>query len=101
MKKPAILKTILLTAFILIAVCSEAQFPGGQGGPPPGGRRPGGRPPMGDRNREWNQNSGNTPIRQKKRVREGDTFSVVRTLGRKKMTLAVSLAGSEPQFEIK
>ena len=77
MKKPAILKTILLTAFILIAVCSEAQFPGGQGGPPPGGRRPGGRPPMGDRNREWNQNSGNTPIRQKKRVREGDTFTVV------------------------
>ena len=34
-------------------------------------------------------------------VREGDTFSVVRTLGRKKMTLAVSLAGSDPQFEIK
>ena len=32
---------------------------------------------MGDRNREWNQNSGNTPIRQKKRVREGDTFTVV------------------------
>ena len=34
-------------------------------------------------------------------VREGDTFSVVRTLGRKKMTLAVTLTGSDPQFEIK
>ena len=34
-------------------------------------------------------------------VRNGDTFSVVRTLGRKKMTLAVTLTGSEPAFEIK
>ena len=34
-------------------------------------------------------------------AREGDTFSVVRTLGRKKMTLAVTLTGSEPQFEIR
>ena len=34
-------------------------------------------------------------------ARDGDTFSVVRTLGRKKMTLAVTLTGSDPQFEIK
>ena len=31
---------------------------------------------MGDRNREWNQNMGNTPIKPKKKVREGDTFTV-------------------------
>ncbi|MBR4916792.1 MAG: glycoside hydrolase family 13 protein [Fibrobacter sp.] len=34
-------------------------------------------------------------------VREGDTISVIRILGKKKMTLAASLAGSEPTFEIK
>ena len=34
-------------------------------------------------------------------AREGDTFSVIRTLGRKKMTLAASLTGGEPTFEIK
>lgn len=34
-------------------------------------------------------------------AREGDTFSVVRTLGRKKMTLAVTFTGGEPIFEIK
>ena len=31
----------------------------------------------GDRNREWNQNQGNTSIKQKKKVSEGDTFKVV------------------------
>ena len=35
---------------------------------------------MGDRNREWNQNMGNTPIKPKKKVREGDTFKVVGVL---------------------
>ena len=47
--------------------------------------------------------SGNPVLRDGKMeiVHEGDTFSVVRTLGKKRMTLAVSLAGSEPQFEIK
>ncbi|MBO4435377.1 MAG: glycoside hydrolase family 13 protein [Fibrobacter sp.] len=34
-------------------------------------------------------------------VREGDTFSVVRTLGRKKMTLAITLAENEPSFSIR
>ena len=34
-------------------------------------------------------------------ARDGDSFTVTRTLGRKKMVLAVSLAGSHPQFEIK
>lgn len=30
--------------------------------------------------RDWNQNMGNTPIKQKKKVREGDTFTVVGVL---------------------
>jgi hypothetical protein len=61
------------------AVFCEAQFPGGRppGGRPPGGRPPGGRPPFGDNRGDWNQNQGNTPIKQKKKVREGDTFTVV------------------------
>ena len=61
------------------AVICEAQFPGGGGGRPPGGRPPGGRPPFGDRDRrgDWNQNQSNTPIKQKKKVRAGDTFTVV------------------------
>ena len=33
-------------------------------------------------------------------TRNGDSFSVVRTLGHKKMTLAVSLAGNKPSFRI-
>ena len=33
-------------------------------------------------------------------TRNGDNFSVVRTLGHNKMTLAVSLAGNEPSFSI-
>ena len=56
--------------------------PGGPGGRPPmnGHRqdrpRPGRRPPMGD----WNQMQGNQQaqqVRQKKKVKEGDTFKVV------------------------
>ena len=35
---------------------------------------------MGDRNREWNQNMGNMPVKPKKKVREGDTFKVVGVL---------------------
>lgn len=47
--------------------------------------------------------NGNPVLRDGKMeiVREGDTFSVIRTLGRKKMTLAVTLTGSDPQFEIR
>ena len=57
-----------------------AQFPPGgrpPGGRPPGGRPPGGRPPFGDNRGDWNQEQGNKPIKQKKKVREGDTFTVV------------------------
>ena len=69
---------MLITLAFSTILC-EAQFPGGNGGPPPGGRPPGGRPPgrppMGERGGEWNQNT--PPVKQKKRVREGDTFMVV------------------------
>ncbi len=75
-------KILFVTILVLTTLMSEAQPPGGGGGFPgggrhPGGRPPGGRPPMGG---DWNQNQGNTPIRQKKKVREGDTFMVVGTL---------------------
>ena len=55
-----------------------AQFPPGGGGPPPGGRPPGGRFPGGDR--QWNQEVQQPTVKKKKRVREGDTFTVVGTL---------------------
>ena len=84
MKRDFFLKILFFTALFLSAVVCEAQFPGGNGGPPPGGRPPGGRPPGrppgGDRNREWNAEQGKMPIKQKKRVREGDTFRVVGVL---------------------
>ena len=78
MRRSFLSRTLLLAILIISTVVCEAQFPGGRppGGRPPGGRPPGGRPPFGDRN-EWNQNQGNTPIKKKKRVREGDTFTVV------------------------
>jgi hypothetical protein len=34
-------------------------------------------------------------------ARDGESFTVTRTLGKKKMTLAVALIDGEPQFEIK
>ncbi len=70
---------MLLTTLVMSAVFCEAQFPGGRppGGRPPGGRPPGGRPPFGDNRGDWNQNQNNTPIKQKKKVRAGDTFTVV------------------------
>jgi len=55
-----------------------AQPPGGRN---PGGRPPGGRPPYGG-DRQWGQTQqGNMPtVKQKKKVREGDTFQVVGVL---------------------
>ena len=65
------------------AVLCVAQPPGGGGGFPggrrPGGGPPGGRPPFG-RDGQWNQNEPNTNVKQKKRVREGDTFVVTGVL---------------------
>ncbi|MDY6436554.1 MAG: outer membrane beta-barrel family protein [Bacteroidales bacterium] len=64
------------------ALVGFAQFPGG--GPPPGGRPPGGRPPAGrfpGGDRQWDQQNMNRPeVKQKKKVREGDTFLVTGVL---------------------
>lgn len=85
MKRANILKHSLLLTFVLAAILCVAQPPGGRypggggggwGGYP--GRRPGDRP-GGDR--QWNQQGDpNTNVRQKKRVREGDTFIVTGVL---------------------
>ena len=82
MRSPFLSRTLLLALLIISALVCEAQFPGGgggrpPGGRPPGGRPPGGRPPFGDNRGDWNQNQNNTPIKQKKKVRVGDTFTVV------------------------
>ena len=81
MKGRKLLRMIALTAMIVLsAPYSEAQ-PGGPGGGPggfPGGRPSGGRPPMG--NRDWNQMGDSQQaqqVKQKKKVKEGDTFKVV------------------------
>lgn len=73
MNRINLIKTIGLLLIMVFTVSDiKAQFPGGR---PSGGRPPGGRPPMG--NREWNQGSESTPtVRQKKKVKEGDTFLV-------------------------
>ena len=73
---------------VLLAVSAtgvEAQPGGGPGGRPPmggpGGSFPGGRPPMG--NRDWNQMGDSQKaqqVKQKKKVKEGDTFKVVGSL---------------------
>ncbi len=65
----------------IVGSYAEAQ-PGGPGGPPPGGSLGHGnstrrRPPM---TGDWNQMQGNQEaqqVRQKKKVKEGDTFKVV------------------------
>ena len=78
MKKPFLRKALgLLFLIIVSGIYCAAQPPGG--GPPPGMRPPGGRPPgRPGGNPEWNQNNENmSKVRQKKRVREGDTFVVV------------------------
>ena len=81
MKRANILRQALLLTFVMSAILCVAQPPGGRypggggggwGGYP--GRRPGG-------DRQWNQQSEpNTNVRQKKRVREGDTFIVTGVL---------------------
>ena len=84
MKKTLSLRAVFSLLLVFMTILCVAQPPGGNGGPPPGGRPPGGRPPGGRPpfgDRQWEQNEGNMPkVRQKKRVREGDTFQVVGVL---------------------
>ena len=71
-----------VAAMIIIACGSAAAQPGGPGGFP-GGGGPGGGRPTGQRPRpgqDWNQMQGSQQaqqVRQKKKVKEGDTFKVV------------------------
>ena len=73
------LKSLFLIAFLLIGLVGIAQPPGGR---PPGGGGgfpPGRRPPMGG-DRPWGQQDPNTNVKPKKKVRVGDTFTVVGVL---------------------
>ena len=81
MKRNNILKALFSFIFVLSTMLCLAQPPGGGGFPPGGGRPPGGRrPPMGG-DRQWGQNEGNRPtVKPKKKVHEGDTFTVVGVL---------------------
>ena len=76
MNKSFLLKASFLTALVFLMILCVAQPPGGR--PPGGGNRPpGGRPPYGG-DRQWGQTEGQIPtVKQKKKVREGDTFTVV------------------------
>ncbi len=79
MKKRVFLRVVFSSILLLLTLLCFAQPPGG-GGRPPGGRPPGGRPPFGG-DRQWGQNEGNLPtVKQKKKVREGDTFTVAGVL---------------------
>lgn len=79
MKRAVFFRFLTLAILLMSTVVAMAQFPPG-GGRPPGGRPPGGRPPFGG-NRQWNQQDTQTPkVKQKKKVREGDTFTVVGVL---------------------
>lgn len=80
-----ILKAFALTLmFLMAAPVLEAQ-PGGPGGfpggRPPRGERPKGRPPM--PGQDWNSQSNDKKadsVKQKKKVKDGDTFKVVGSL---------------------
>ena len=81
MKKSFSLRAVFSLLFVLLTVLCMAQPPGGgppPGGRPPGGRPPGGRPPFGDR--QWGQEGNMPTVKPKKKVREGDTFTVVGVL---------------------
>ncbi len=74
MKKTFSLRAVFSLFLVLSTILCMAQPPGGR---PPGGRPPGGRPPFGG-DRQWGQNDPNMPaVKPKKKVREGDTFTVM------------------------
>ncbi len=79
MERKSLVKTLSLLAMLMFSVVYCEAQPGGPGGRPPmGGGGPGGRPPMG--NRDWSQMGDSQQaqqVKQKKKVKEGDTFKVV------------------------
>ena len=78
MKKSFSLRALFALLLVFSTIVCVAQPPGGR--PPGGGNPPGGRPPFGG-DRQWGQTEGNTPtVKPKKKVREGDTFTVVGVL---------------------
>ncbi len=80
MKRFVFLKVLFIIALSFSAVLCLAQPPGGRPPGGGGGRHPGGRPPYGG-DRQWGQTEGNMPaVKPKKKVREGDTFTVVGVL---------------------
>lgn len=84
MKRTALLRNLFLVAMMILSASFVEAQPGGgfPGGRPSGGSLGHGnntrrRPPM---NGDWNQMQGNQQaqqVKQKKKVREGDTFKVV------------------------
>ncbi|MBP5540169.1 MAG: TonB-dependent receptor [Bacteroidales bacterium] len=84
MKRTGLLRAFLVIAALLMSAAYVEAQPGGPGGFP-GGRppagRPGGRPPR--PGQDWSQmgNDQNAnQVKQKKKVKEGDTFKVVGSL---------------------
>ena len=85
MKKISFLGTLFLLAIMVLSASYVDAQPGGPGGPPPGGGFPGGRPPSGKRPPmgDWNRMGDDQKaqqVKQKKKVKEGDTFKVVGSL---------------------
>ena len=82
MKRVDFLRVITLIAMIVASVAMCEAQPGGPGGRPPmGGGGPGGRPPRPGQN--WNQMGDSQQaqqVKQKKKVKDGDTFKVVGSL---------------------
>ena len=82
MKRVDFLRVITLIAMIVASVAMCEAQPGGPGGRPPmGGGGPGGRPTRPGQN--WNQMGDSQQaqqVKQKKKVKDGDTFKVVGSL---------------------
>ena len=80
MKRFVFLKVLFIIVLSVSSVLCLAQPPGGRPPGGGGGRHPGGRPPYGG-DRQWGQTESNMPaVKPKKKVREGDTFTVVGVL---------------------
>ena len=84
-RKHGVLKIFALAMMVLLAMPALEAQPGGPGG------FPGGRPPRGERpqgkprfpGQDWNSQANDKKadsVKQKKKVKEGDTFKVVGSL---------------------